>query len=91
MIITAELRTELQPGRPDPTAISAGERGLASDLGTALPLMLWCQGLVLVVAAMTYGYARWERWPMYVLTTPVLMAVLWNVYENAAQLLPNTM
>ena len=91
LLLTAELTSPVQPGRPDTGAIAVAEKGLAGDPSAALPLMLWSQVLLLVVAAASWGYLRWERWPTYVITTPVLLAVLWNVYENVAQLLPNTM
>lgn len=91
LIVTADLTTAVLPGRPDTTLVAGAEKSLAGDPSAALPLMLWTQVLLLVVIAVTWAYLRWERWPTYLLSTPVLLAVLWNVYENAAQLLPNTM
>lgn len=91
LLLTADLTSPVLPGRPDTRAVAPAEKSLAGDPSAALPLMLWSQVLLLVVGAATWGYLRWERWPTYVLTTPVLLAVLWNVYENVAQLLPNTM
>lgn len=91
IIVTADLTSALQTGSPETGVIGEEERSLAGDPAAVLPLMLWAQVLILVVAATTWGYLRWSRWPTYVMSTPVLIAVLWNVYENAAQLLPNTM
>lgn len=91
MIVSADLTSAVQPGSPDTGAIGTEERSLAGDTAAVLPLMLWAQVLLLAVAATSWGYLRWLRWPTYVISTPVLIAVLWNVYENVAQLLPNTM
>lgn len=91
LIVTAELTSDLLPGRVDRTAITDAEKSLAGDPGAALPVMLWAQVLVALVAATTWAYLRWHRWGAYVLSTPMLLAVLWNLYEHVAKLLPNTM
>lgn len=91
VIVTAELTSGLLPGRVDRTAIIDAERSLSPDQGAALPVMLWAQALVGVVVATSWAYLRWLRWPAYVISTPILLAVLWNLYENLAKLLPNTM
>lgn len=91
LIVTADLTSELLPGRVDRTAITKAERSLSPDQGAALPVMLWAQVLVVVIAGTSWAYLRWLRWPAYVLSTPILLAVLWNLYENLAALLPNTM
>jgi sortase A len=62
---------------------------LRSDLDAVLPLMLWSAVLAAVATLATVARHRWAAWPTYVCATPVALAVLWNVYENAAQLLPN--
>jgi sortase A len=82
-------------GKPAPSAggrlpIPTTEQSLGIDTAAVLPLALWAQVLLLSVTATTWLYARWSRWPAYLVTSPVLFAVLWNVYENAARLLPNT-
>ncbi len=43
----------------------------------------------MVAVLATLARHRWATWPAYVCALPVALAVLWNVYENAAQLLPN--
>ena len=91
LIVTADLKSEVQPGRVDRTAITEAERSLTGDEGAALPVMLWAQALVGLVVVTSWAYLRWLRWPTYLITTPVLLAVLWNLYESVAKLLPNTM
>jgi len=91
LIVTAVLTSELLPGRVDRTAITEAERSLTPDSGAALPVMLWTQALVGLVVATSWAYLRWLRWPAYLISTPILLAILWNLYENVAKLLPNTM
>lgn len=91
VIVTAALQTPvLAAGAPRPAA-RAADASLARDGGGLLPLALWGQVLVLVALASTWAYVRWSRWPSWLVTTPVLLAVLWNVYENALRLLPNVL
>lgn len=91
LIVSADLLSAVQGGAPGYSLVSDSERGLAGDPAAALPLMLWGQVLLLVLVGATWAYQRWDPWPTYLLSTPILLATLWNVYENAAQLLPNTM
>lgn len=91
LIVNADLTSDLLPGRVDRTAITDAERSLAPDPGAALPVMLWAQALVALAAVTSWAYLRWLRWPAYLISTPILLAVLWNLYENVAKLLPNTM
>ena len=91
LIVTADLTSDLLPGRVDPTAITDAERSLKPDQDAALPVMLWSQALVGLMLATSWAYLRWLRWPAYLITTPILLAVLWNLYESVAKLLPNTM
>jgi len=91
LIATAELITKAQPAPGRQVALPADERSLAVDYSGLLPLMLWGQALVVAVAVTTWTYHRWARVPAYLVTSPVIAAVGWNVYESLARLLPNTL
>ena len=52
-------------------------------------IMAWALALALVSAAGTIAATRWSPWPAYLTTVPVLLAVLWNLYQGLAALLPN--
>lgn len=91
LIVTAELESSEQPSPGSRGLISPAERSLAGDTAASLPLVLWGQALLLAAAAATVGQVRWSRWATYLVATPVLLAVIWNVYENLARLLPNTL
>jgi sortase A len=87
--IDANLTSKAQPspgGLPD---ITTRETALGSD-GAALVLTtLWAFALVLVSAGGTVAAVRWSPWLVYLSAVPVALAVLWNLYENLAALLPN--
>lgn len=88
--VSADLMTPPQPnpgGWPD---ITAAESYMATDIGDSMiPLMLWTQVLLVAIIAGTVSTNLWSRWPAYLVTAPVMIALLWCVYENLSGLLPN--
>jgi sortase A len=75
------------PGdRPAPTA---ADLPLAGDTSVLVLTMMWGLALVIVSAAGTIAAARWSPWLAYLAVTPLLLAVLWNLYQSLAALLPN--
>lgn len=82
------------PGLPGPgpvTSVPDAEKVLGTDTSAALPLALWSQALLLVLVVMTVLRRTWGRVPVWTCGTPLLLAVLWNVYDTAARLLPNVL
>jgi len=73
-------------GRPAPTT---PETPLNGDTGVLVVTMMWGFALVIVSAAGTVAAARWSPWLAYLAATPLLLAVLWNLYQSLAGLLPN--
>ncbi|WUH91315.1 sortase [Streptomyces sp. NBC_00433] len=80
-------------GRPNPggrPAVVDTDHALASDTAALPAVQLWALGLlgavVLLVAA---AGRRIPRGALYLIFAPVLAALVWCVYENAAALLPN--
>jgi sortase A len=71
------------------TSVYASELPLANDSSTLPMAMVWSLALALVAAIGTVAAARWSRWPAYLAMVPLALAVLWNLYENLAALLPN--
>lgn len=74
------------PARP---ALPDSQKALAVDPGAVLVLMMWSLALAGVAVLATVARHRWAAMPAYVCAVPVGLAVVWNVYESAAQLLPN--
>lgn len=81
-------------GDPAPNSSHRVRRGdldkpLASDSDAWPALQLWALALVVAVALTVWLASVWNRRAVYLSTMPVLAALLWCVYENAALLLPN--
>ncbi|HEX6356012.1 sortase domain-bontaining protein [Actinophytocola sp.] len=89
VFVDALLRGDPQPAASRPRLIPKQERSLASDLPALLPLVLWMQVLVLVAVALAWARIRWGRWETHLVGLPLALAVLWQVYETGARLLPN--
>lgn len=88
--VSAALTSQVVAGNSRHPVIGVEEVGLRGDLGGVVPLILWAEALLLAVGLTTWAYQRWAAWPTYVTSTPVLLAVVWNIYESLARLLPNT-
>jgi len=81
-------------GTPAPRSGQRVARGdldkpLASDTDAWSPLQLWALALAFAVALTVWLVSVWNRRAVYLSAAPVLAALLWCVYENAALLLPN--
>ncbi len=73
-------------GRPP---ITVAEEPLNADPSVLVLTMMWGLALVIVSAAGTIAAARWSSWLAYLAAAPLALAVLWNLYQNLAALLPN--
>ncbi|MFF1908680.1 class E sortase [Kitasatospora sp. NPDC058218] len=78
---------EVNPGgRP---ATVPYDKALAADKGALATLQLWSLGLLGAVVAAILLTRFWRRSAAWLSIAPVIAAILWAVYENAAALLPN--
>jgi hypothetical protein len=87
--IDARLTSAANPAPSIPPVIGASEPALAGDTGALGLAMAWGEILILVSVAATIAVVRWSRWPAYLVIAPVLLAVLWNLYQALAMVLPN--
>jgi sortase A len=71
------------------SALSAAERPMASNQGAWMNLVLWAEALLVVSVLWVWLRAVWGRWQVWVVGTPVLIAVGIGLAAQAAQLLPN--
>jgi len=87
-LITAPAQSPL-PSQPP----AAAQRGLSGDPVAILPTVVW--GFVFVAALfLTIGlYRRWNEqlWAVYLLSTPVVLAIALLFFENLYRLLPATL
>ena len=87
--VTADLVSAPQPNPGARPQVPAAQQVLATDPDALVPLVLWSQALLLVSVLGTVAARFWSRWPAYLCTTPIVLAVVWQVYANLARLLPN--
>jgi sortase A len=87
--IDAHLTTAPKPSPGVVHEINAQELVLAGDGGALVLSWTWALALILVSAAGTIAVTRWSAWAAYLVVVPVALAVLWNLYQSLAALLPN--
>jgi sortase A len=87
--VDADLVTGARNGPVQMPVIAQSERALATDSGALAVTMLWALALALAGIGGAYAAARWSPLPVYVVLAPAVLAIVWNLYENVAALLPN--
>jgi sortase A len=89
--VSADLVSQAQPNPNDwPAILPPQDSYMARDAaGAVVPLLLWSQALLLAVIISTVATHRWSRWRTWPLMGPVILALVWCVYENLACMLPN--
>lgn len=87
--VSADLVSKPQPFPGGLPSITPAETALSNDPNALILTMAWGLALVAVSAAGTVAASRWARWPAYLITAPVALAIVWCLYENIAALLPN--
>jgi len=90
LMVSARLRGKALPAATGTAAIAAEQPGHGTSAGL-VPLLLWSQLLLLVSVVATWAALRFSRAAVWLAAVPVLLAVLWHVFENLALLLPNTL
>jgi sortase A len=87
--VDAHLTSTVQPQPGGLPAVYSDETALSGDDGALVTALLWALALAGVSAAATFAVTRWSPWPVYLAAAPVALAVLWNLYQSLAALLPN--
>jgi sortase A len=91
-VVVALLDGKAQPAPAGkPTVLSASQGGLVGNDGALPAIGLWLEVLALAAAGTVVLYRKMPRWSSYLITTPVVLAALWLVYENLSRLLPATL
>jgi sortase A len=90
LTVTARLVGDPQPASTGVTASADDAPGSGSS-GRGIALLLWAQALLLVTVVVTWAALRFNVRAVWIGAVPVLLAILWNVFENLAVLLPNTL
>lgn len=92
---TVYVDAELIEGQvqPDPamrvSRVPDSEQALGVDLSGVLPLVLWLEALLVAVGAVVWFRTRIGKWESYLIGSPIVLALLWRVFEQISGLLPN--
>lgn len=72
---------------------SQSQTGLSGDPGAIFPSLLWGALLVAGIYATITGYRRWENqeWVIYIVSTPVILAIALVWFGTIFRLLPATL
>ena len=87
--VDADLISAVKPEPGGLPPIFSSETALSGDSDALTLALLWGVALVLVSAGATFAVIHWSPWPAYLIAVPVTLAVLWNLYQALAALLPN--
>ena len=82
--VSADLLTTPQTGRSGAAGRPSDEDSMAGGLGaSALSALLWSQALLAIAILVAIAAVRWSPVATYMCAAPLVLAVLWNLYENA--------
>jgi sortase A len=87
--VEAKLLTSPQPESGYLPAIGSSEVALGRDSYALIPAMAWAIALAAAAFLGSFLAGRWARWPAWLVTIPVVLAIVWNLYESLSALLPN--
>ena len=90
VVVSAALVGKAQPRSTTPVVRATDAPGERTTDGLVW-LLLWSQLLLALSALTTWAAMRTSWRAVWIGAVPVLVAVLWHVYENLALLLPNTL
>ncbi|MFC9690613.1 sortase [Kribbella sp. NPDC056951] len=92
---TVYVDAELVDGTaiPDPggrlARVPDSEQAFGVNLSGVLTLVLWLQALIAVAIGLVWFRSRIGRWESYLIGAPVVVALVWRVFEQIAAMLPN--
>jgi LPXTG-site transpeptidase (sortase) family protein len=87
--VDADLTSSAQPSPGVANTVYASELPMAGDNSALALTTAWALALVLIAAGGTIAAIRWTPWAAYLAAAPLALAVLWNLYQSLAALLPN--
>jgi sortase A len=92
LVVEAELQGD-PSSAPDPPRL-AGQAGAMTFTGNAGALVGVALSGTLLLAVLVVAdtlYQRWRRWSTYLLTTPIILALLFAWMEGLVSILPSTL
>jgi sortase A len=77
--------------RRAPINVGQDQLGLAGDSAGAFIAVLAAQALIVALLVAVRLYRRWPPAAAYLVTTPIVLAILWFLFENLDRFLPGTL
>lgn len=90
LVVSAQLDGKALPASTGQTALPADQQGEGSK-SHLVALLLWSQLLLVVTCAFAWAAFKVPGRALWIGAVPVFIAILWNVFQNLAILLPNTL
>lgn len=90
LVVSAQLDGKALPASTGTVARPADQPGEGSK-SHLVALLLWSQLLLVVTCAFTWAALKVPGRALWIGAVPVFIAILWNVFQNLAVLLPNTL
>ena len=90
LMVSGHLEGKALPASTGTGTVAADVPGSGST-GRGVALLLWSQLLLVVTGLVTWAGIRLPGRAIWLGSAPVLLAILWNVFDNLAVLLPNTL
>jgi sortase A len=87
--VEAKLASKAQQEPGNLPEIGPSEVALGHDDYALIPTAFWALLLAAVAFGGSYLAARWSRWPAWLVTIPLVLAIAWNLYQALSALLPN--
>ncbi|HMD93558.1 MAG TPA: class E sortase [Trebonia sp.] len=87
--VEAKLLSSPQPESGYVPLVGPSEVALGRDPYALIPAMAWAIALAAAALVGSLLAARWSRWGAWIVTIPVIIAIVWNLYESLSALLPN--
>lgn len=90
LVAVADLEGDPVRPRFAPVTPDVAETGFDTAPGGLAPVVVWTSILLVALAGARWAYRRWPSPVAYLLTTPILLALLIIVFESLGGILPAT-
>jgi sortase A len=87
--VEAKLTSKAQQEPGNLPEVGPSEAALGRDAYALIPAAFWALLLAVIAFGGSYLAARWSKWPAWLVTIPLVLAVTWNLYQALSALLPN--
>jgi hypothetical protein len=90
LVVVSELQTKPVAPRFTPVTPDSTQTGFDTSGGGLAPVVGWGAALGLAIWAARLIYRRWPKAVAYLISTPILVALVLLVFESLSGLLPST-